>query len=91
VKEIFSSFRPAVVFHLTSDSQGGRALSLIPGSLQNDLTAAVNVLHGAASADTKVERFAQKEFKVVPRTILSLLRNQHDNRRLAACRLRLCR
>src|ERR1700716_1688045 len=33
VKEIFSSFRPAVVFHLTSDSQGGRALSLIPGSL----------------------------------------------------------
>ena len=24
VKELFSSFRPAVVFHLTSDSQGGQ-------------------------------------------------------------------
>jgi UDP-glucose 4-epimerase len=130
IQEMFSSFRPAIVFHLTSDSQGGRALSLIPGSLQNDLMSAVNVLQGAASAETKVERFVmaatfeepdgaeptpvspyaaakwaatgyarmfrrhygldvrivrpmmtfgpgQKEFKVVPRTILSLLRNQH--------------
>src|SRR5438477_11362457 len=57
IQEMFSSFRPAIVFHLTSDSQGGRALSLIPGSFQNDLMAAVNVLQGAASAVTKVERF----------------------------------
>ena len=130
IQETFSSFRPAVVFHLTSDSQGGRALSLVPSSLQNDLIAAVNVLHGAASADTKVEQFVmaatfeepdgaeptpvspyaaakwaatgygrmfrrhygldvrivrpmmtfgpgQKEFKVVPSTILSLLKDQH--------------
>ena len=130
IQEMFSSFRPAIVFHLTSDSQGGRALSLIPGSFQNDLMAAVNVLQGAASAVTKVERFVmaatfeepdgaepapvspyaaakwaatcygrmfrqhygldvrivrpmmtfgpgQKEFKVVPSTILSLLRDQH--------------
>ena len=132
VKEVFSWFRPAVVFHLTSDSQGGRALSLIPSSLRNDLVATVNVLHGAASADAKVERFVmtgsfeapdgaeptplspyaaakwattgygrmfrqhygldvrivrpmmtfgpgQKEFKVVPSTILSLLRDQPTN------------
>jgi nucleoside-diphosphate-sugar epimerase len=129
VKEIFSESRPTVVFHLTSDSQGGRDLSLIPSSLRNDVIAAVNVLHGAASADVKVERFimagsfeepdgadptpvspyaaakwaasgygrmfrrlyglnvrivrpmmtfgpGQKEFKVVPSTILSLLRNK---------------
>ena len=129
VQKIFSSFRPAIVFLLTSDSQGDRALSSIPGSLQNDVVATVNVLHGAASADAKVERFVmagsfeepdgpqptpvspyaaarwaasgygrmfrqlygldvrivrpmmtfgpgQKEFKVVPSTILSLLRNQ---------------
>src|SRR3979411_3104085 len=128
VREIFSEFRPTVVFHLTSDSQGGRELSLIPSSLRNDVIAAVTVLHRAASADVKVERFimagsfeepdgadptpvspyaeakwaasgygrmfrrlyglnvrilrpmmtfgpGQKEFKVVPSTILSLLRN----------------
>jgi UDP-glucose 4-epimerase len=57
VKEIFSEFRPAVVFHLTSESQGGRQVSLIPASLRNDLTAAVNMLYGAATADAKVERF----------------------------------
>ena len=128
VKEIFSEFRPAVVFHLTSESQGGGDISLIPSSFRNDLMAAVNMLHGAATADAKVERFimagsleepdgadttpvspyaaakwaasgygrmfrqhynldvrilrpmmtfgpGQKEFKVVPSTILSLLRN----------------
>ncbi|MDQ8728055.1 NAD(P)-dependent oxidoreductase [Bradyrhizobium sp. LHD-71] len=57
VNRLFSSFRPAVVFHLASDSQGGRALSLLPGSVHNDLVATINVLHGAASADAKVERF----------------------------------
>jgi nucleoside-diphosphate-sugar epimerase len=130
VKEIFSSFHPAVVFHLTSDSQGGRSLSLIPSSLRNDVIATVNVLHGAASADAMVERFVmagsleepdgveptavspyaaakwatsgygrmfrqlygldvrivrpmmtfgpgQKELKLVPSTILSLLKDQH--------------
>ena len=129
VKEIFSECRPAVVFHLTSEGQGGRDISLIPNSLRNDLTAAVNMLHGAATAEAKVERFimagsleepdsadstpvspyaaakwaasgygrmfrrhykldvrilrpmmtfgpGQKEFKVVPSTILSLLRNR---------------
>ena len=132
VNQMFSSFRPAVVFHLTSDSQGGRALTLIPSSLRNDVIATTNVLHAAASADAKVERFVmtgsfeepdgaeptpvspyaaakwaasgygrmfrrhygldvrivrpmmtfgpgQKEFKLVPSTILSLLRDQPAN------------
>ena len=51
VTEMFYLFRPAVVFQLTSDNQGGRALSLIPSSVQNDMIATINVLHGAASAD----------------------------------------
>ena len=55
VKEMFSSFRSEIVFNLTSDSQGGRDLSLIHGSLRNDVVATINVLHGAA--DAKVERF----------------------------------
>ena len=129
VKEMFSSFRPGIVFHLTSDSRGGRDLSLIHSSLRNDVVATINVLHGAATADAKVERFVmthsfeapvganptplspyaaakcttsiygrmfrrnygldvrlvspmmtfgpgQKEFKLVPSTILSLLKNQ---------------
>jgi UDP-glucose 4-epimerase len=132
VKDVFSSFHPTIVFHLTSDSQGGRSLSLIPTSLRNDVVATINVLHGAASADAKVERFVmaasleepagaeptpaspyaaakwatsgygrmfrqhygldvrivrpmmtfgpgQKEWKFVPSTILSLLKNQRAN------------
>lgn len=55
VRRLFDTAKPTIVFHLTSDSQGGRDLSLVPASLRNDVVATVNVLH-AAAADGGVKR-----------------------------------
>jgi len=48
VADLFRLFKPEIVYHLTSDSHGGRELDLIPNSIRNDLTATVNVLTEAA-------------------------------------------
>ncbi|MGQ0619549.1 MAG: NAD-dependent epimerase/dehydratase family protein [Panacagrimonas sp.] len=57
VERVFGLARPAVVFHLTSDSRGGRELEIVPSSLSNDVVATVNLLYGAAKASSSVERF----------------------------------
>lgn len=48
VERIINQHEPEVIYHLTSDSNGGRDLNLIPGSLQNDVIATTNVLLEAA-------------------------------------------
>jgi nucleoside-diphosphate-sugar epimerase len=48
VARLFAEVRPEVVYHLTSDSRGGRDLSLIPDSIRNDVLATTNVLAEAA-------------------------------------------
>jgi nucleoside-diphosphate-sugar epimerase len=126
----FRAHNPEIVFHLTSDSRGGREVDLIPASLKNDVFATVNALcaatrHGVSrfvmtgsleepnpgsdeeatplspyaaakwatcgygrmfrdqyDLDVRIVRPfmtygpGQKEFKIVPSTILSLLRDQ---------------
>lgn len=47
VSSLFASINPRIVFNLTSDSQGGREIDLIPDSLRNDLLAAVNIMIAA--------------------------------------------
>lgn len=44
VRAAFAEIRPDVVYHLTSDSRGGREVELIPDSLRNDVAATLNVL-----------------------------------------------
>ena len=44
VADLFREVRPDVVYHLTSDSRGGRDLDLIRDSLRNDVVATANVL-----------------------------------------------
>jgi UDP-glucose 4-epimerase len=56
VTELFSTFKPEIVFHLTSSSQGGRELSTVLDTLRDDLIATVNVLYGAANASSPVDR-----------------------------------
>jgi len=48
VKKIIEKYRPEIIYHLTSDSKGGRDINLIPDSLQNDLVSTINVLLEAA-------------------------------------------
>lgn len=57
VERIFEAARPSVVVHLTSDSQGGRELELVPDSLRNDVVATVNLLQAAAIRRGTVDRF----------------------------------
>jgi nucleoside-diphosphate-sugar epimerase len=49
--------QPAIIFHLTSDSRGGRELEIVPASLRDDVVATVNMLYAAARADPPVRRF----------------------------------
>ncbi|WP_148213503.1 NAD-dependent epimerase/dehydratase family protein [Rhodospirillum centenum] len=42
--EAFAHIRPEIVYHLTSDSRGGREVDLIGESIRNDVIATVNVL-----------------------------------------------
>lgn len=49
VKRIIEKYRPEIIYHLTSDSKGGRSIDLIPDSLQNDLISTINVLLEAVS------------------------------------------
>lgn len=44
VKRIIEKHHPEVIYHLASDSKGGRDIELIPDSLQNDLMSTINVL-----------------------------------------------
>jgi UDP-glucose 4-epimerase len=50
IASLFREFKPAVTYHLTSETraQGGRDLSLIVDSIRNDLVATTNVLSEAA-------------------------------------------
>lgn len=129
VQLLFRETSPEMVFHLTSDSRGGRELEVVAPSVRNDLLATINVLTAAAQSPSRITRFlmtasleepppgdstpvspyaaakwatggygrmfrslygldvrivrpmmtygpGQKEYKVVPSTILSLLRDQ---------------
>ncbi|AZO77560.1 MULTISPECIES: NAD(P)-dependent oxidoreductase [unclassified Bosea (in: a-proteobacteria)] len=44
VERIISEHKPDIIYHLTSDSKGGRDINLIPDSLQNDLISTTNIL-----------------------------------------------
>ena len=44
VRRIIEKHKPEIIYHLASDSKGGRDIDLIPDSLQNDLMSTVNVL-----------------------------------------------
>lgn len=48
VERILNLYRPEIIYHLTSDSKGGRDINIIPDSLQNDVIATINVLLEAA-------------------------------------------
>lgn len=48
VAALFAATRPQIVYHLTSDSQGGRELDLVPASFRNDVQTTVNMLTAAA-------------------------------------------
>ncbi len=48
IERILNLYVPEIVYHLTSDSKGGRDINHIPDSLQNDLIATTNVLLEAA-------------------------------------------
>ena len=48
VDALFAEHRPQIIYHLTSDSRGGRELELVRPSVTNDLVAGVNVLVAAA-------------------------------------------
>jgi len=50
---VFREVQPEIVFHLTSDSRGGRDLSLIPDSIRNDIVATTNVLAEAVRCNVK--------------------------------------
>jgi UDP-glucose 4-epimerase len=55
VKRIIDKHKPEIIYHLTSDSRGGRDIELIPSSLQNDLISTINVLlESARIGDTHV-------------------------------------
>jgi UDP-glucose 4-epimerase len=49
VERILNRYRPEIIYQLTSDSKGGRDVTLIPGSLQNDVIATTNVLLEASN------------------------------------------
>jgi nucleoside-diphosphate-sugar epimerase len=53
VAKMFKDVRPSIVYHLTSDSQGGRDLDLVASSVRNDFLATVNVLVEAANSGIK--------------------------------------
>lgn len=44
VATVFRDVRPNIVYNLTSDSQGGRDVSLVQASVRNDVVATTNVL-----------------------------------------------
>lgn len=44
VEAVFAQTRPDLVYHLTSDSRGGREMALIPDSIRNDVMAALLVM-----------------------------------------------
>lgn len=48
VERILDLYRPEIIYHLTSDSKGGRDIAIIPDSLRNDVIATTNVLLEAA-------------------------------------------
>ncbi|TCR61506.1 NAD(P)-dependent oxidoreductase [Bosea sp. BK604] len=50
IKRIINRYNPKIIYHLTSDSKGGRAITLIPDSIQNDLMATINILLESAQA-----------------------------------------
>jgi len=49
--------KPQIIFHLASDSMGGRGIDLVPASLRNDVVATVNMLHATVTNAQRVERF----------------------------------
>jgi UDP-glucose 4-epimerase len=51
VERILNLYKPDIIYHLTSDSKGGRDITIIPDSLQNDVIATINVLLEAARLD----------------------------------------
>jgi nucleoside-diphosphate-sugar epimerase len=57
VEHTFRTFRPDMVFQLTTDGHGGPDLDFVMSSLRNDVMATVNTLYHAAAASHKVERF----------------------------------
>jgi nucleoside-diphosphate-sugar epimerase len=54
VAAVFREVQPEIVYHLTSDSRGGREFALIPDSIRNDVIATTNVL--AEATRCKVRR-----------------------------------
>jgi UDP-glucose 4-epimerase len=48
VNRIIDKHKPEIIYHLASDSRGGRDINLIPDSLENDLISTINVLLEAA-------------------------------------------
>ncbi|MEP9375656.1 NAD(P)-dependent oxidoreductase [Aquabacter sp. CN5-332] len=54
VVRLVGNVRPDLIYHLTSDSRGGRELHLIPDSIRNDLMAAIHVLLAAANTSTRM-------------------------------------
>lgn len=53
VVRLVGRVRPDLIYHLTSDSRGGRELHLIPDSIRNDLMASIHVLLAAAGTGTR--------------------------------------
>jgi nucleoside-diphosphate-sugar epimerase len=54
VAALLRSLRPDVVYHLASDSRGGREIGLVPDSFRNDVQTTVSVLLGAADFGSRV-------------------------------------
>jgi nucleoside-diphosphate-sugar epimerase len=44
VRRLFEEVQPEIVYHLTSDSKGGREIAIVPDSVRNDVIAGTNVL-----------------------------------------------
>ena len=65
VDALFETHKPQIVYHLTSDSKGGRALDLVRPSVANDIVATVNVM--TAAANHGCERFVMAASLEEPR------------------------